>query len=1064
MLALDSDGNIVSVTDPAGNAINYTYSDNNLTKVVDQAGVTLGQYSYTNGVLTKSMDKAINYSNGRISSIVYDSGAYLNYSYDDENKTISTESSVETTTSQTYNDALMTVSSTDEEGKTTEYTYDEYYRTLAETSDGKTVTYTYDAKGNVLSEVSDDEDAENTYYKYDTNGNVIRQQAGKNYTYSVYNDNNELVISASLKENYKGDIPSQYNADLDCFDTVTYTYENGLLVKSVDSKSNETVTYLYDEYGNTTKTTTLTEADNESKIGTVDSTYDLFGNVLTTKSGDETSSYIYDKAGRTLLANEKGNCTRTIYDDLGRTVQEIGSEDYDSSKDGLPTENTYSDTNAGHTYKYAANGTLTSETNRLGKTTKYFYNDIGSKVREEFDIYKFYYLNHGELYQVKVANVTTVTYSYDKDFHLLSESYANDDVIRYTYNDNGDVTAQYHNSNAKPYVTYTYNDNGELTEKVNADTKLKYVYGENDKVEVYKTSDNTLVQSYTETKTDADEENGIESKTDVTEYHFGTSYSSVVKDKSIEYTNASNTVLYSYTTTGTDDSENINASSVKYNGSTSLSSSYSYDDNGNVLAKSYGENTSITNTYDSKDRITSTTYAGKTTNYTYDSNGQLLSANDDTYAYDSRGNITSKTESGTTTTFTYSTGGWKDQLVSVNGVDLTYDDNGNVLTYGDKKYTWNSGRNLESIVDGDKKYSYTYDENGIRTSKTVNGVTTYFNTKDGVILSQTDGTNTWYFQYDTSGTPLGFVLNGTQYFYITNQMGDVLAITDTDGSIVGNYEYDAWGKVLTADTDIAKQNPIRYRGYYYDNETGYYYLQSRYYDSKICRFINADILELAKISKDIPSGTNLISYCDNDPINNSDPTGAFGTPIQWACAIIGAILGFPFGKWLANKLGYYSGWKYWAIRAAAIAGGAALGWFAGSVLIRLVKLYLSYHPQTSIKIVARYGPAALMKIKRIFGLGRSAITVSSIARMIVSAKRVGSALKADTYHRAASWLTISQLSKGKIYFINNGNRILLQVRGTLNGKRGVFEYIIDEFGRVCHQLFKVGGSINGRPN
>lgn len=880
VLVLDSAGNIVSVTDPAGNAINYTYSDNNLTKVVDQAGVTLGQYSYTNGVLTKSMDKTINYSNGRISSIVYDSGAYLNYSYDDENKTISTESSVEATTSQTYNDALMTVSSTDEEGKTTEYTYDKYYRTLTETSDGKTVTYTYDAKGNVLSEVSDDEDAENTYYKYDTNGNVIRQQTGKNYTYSVYNDNNELVISASLKENYKGDIPSQYNADLDCFDTVTYTYENGLLVKSVDSKSNKTVTYLYDDYGNTTKTTTLTEIDNESKIGTVDSTYDLFGNVLTTKSGDETSSYIYDKAGRTLLANEKGDSTRTIYDDLGRTVQEISSEDYDSSKDGLPTENTYSDTNAGHTYKYAANGTLTSETNRLGKTTKYFYNDIGSKVREEFDIYKFYYLNHGELYQVKVANVTTVTYSYDKDFHLLSESYANDDVIRYTYNDNGDVTAQYHNSNAKPYVTYTYNDDGELTEKVNADTKLKYVYGENDKVEVYKTSDNTLVQSYTETKTEAAEENGIESKTDVTESHFGTSYSSVVKDKSIEYTNASNTVLYSYTTTGTDDSEKINASSVKYNGSTSLSSSYSYDDNGNVLTKSYGENTSITNTYDSKDKITSTTYAGKTTNYTYDSNGQLLSANDDTYAYDSRGNLTSKTESGTTTTFTYSTGGWKDQLVSVNGVDLTYDDNGNVLTYGNKEYTWNSGRNLESIVDGDKKYSYTYDETGIRTSKTVNGVTTYFNTKDGVILSQTDGTNTWYFQYDTNGSPLGFVLNGTQYFYITNQMGDVLAITDTEGSIVGDYEYDAWGKVLTADTDIAEQNPIRYRGYYYDNETGYYYLQSRYYDSNICRFINADIPEIAKISKSISSGLNTFAYCNNEPINTSDPTGHFTIKIS----------------------------------------------------------------------------------------------------------------------------------------------------------------------------------------
>ena len=267
-----------------------------------------------------------------------------------------------------------------------------------------------------------------------------------------------------------------------------------------------------------------------------------------------------------------------------------------------------------------------------------------------------------------------------------------------------------------------------------------------------------------------------------------------------------------------------------------------------------------------------------------------MSANDDTYAYDSRGNITSKTESGATTTFTYSTGGWKDQLVSVNGVDLTYDDNGNVLTYGNKEYTWNSGRNLESIVDGDKKYSYTYDETGIRTSKTVNGVTTYFNTKDGVILSQTDGTNTWYFQYDTSGTPLGFVLNGTQYFYITNQMGDVLAITDTNGSIVGNYEYDAWGKVLTADTDIAKQNPLRYRGYYYDNETGYYYLQSRYYDSNICRFINSDVAEISKMSKEITAGTNLFAYCNNNAVNDIDPSGTIA--LSWGLKIaLGGLIG-----------------------------------------------------------------------------------------------------------------------------------------------------------------------------
>lgn len=152
-------------------------------------------------------------------------------------------------------------------------------------------------------------------------------------------------------------------------------------------------------------------------------------------------------------------------------------------------------------------------------------------------------------------------------------------------------------------------------------------------------------------------------------------------------------------------------------------------------------------------------------------------------------------------------------------------------------------------------------------------MTTYFNIKDGVILSQTDGENTWYFQYDTNGTLLGFVLNGTQYFYITNQMGDVLAITDTEGSIVGNYEYDAWGKVLTADTDIAKQNPIRYSGYYYDNETGYYYLQSRYYDSNICRFINADIPEIISVSKDTSIESNLFIYCYNNAVNYIDCDG-----------------------------------------------------------------------------------------------------------------------------------------------------------------------------------------------
>ena len=212
----------------------------------------------------------------------------------------------------------------------------------------------------------------------------------------------------------------------------------------------------------------------------------------------------------------------------------------------------------------------------------------------------------------------------------------------------------------------------------------------------------------------------------------------------------------------------------------------------------------------------------------------------------------------------------------MNGTPLTYDENGNVLTYGDKSFIWNTGRNLASIVDGNNKYSYTYDENGIRTSKTVNGITTSYNTKDGVILYQTDGTDTLYFQYDTSGVPLGFIWNGTQYFYITNQMGDVISITDVQGNELAQYSYDEWGNTLsTSDNDIANINPLRYRGYYYDNETSYYYLQSRYYDPCICRFINADDTEIAKTWKNDKFSNNLYLYCNNDPINYSDYTGYY---------------------------------------------------------------------------------------------------------------------------------------------------------------------------------------------
>ena len=247
------------------------------------------------------------------------------------------------------------------------------------------------------------------------------------------------------------------------------------------------------------------------------------------------------------------------------------------------------------------------------------------------------------------------------------------------------------------------------------------------------------------------------------------------------------------------------------------------------------------------------------------------------YTYNSRGNLTERTVNNVTTDYTYS----GDRLTAVGNTALTYDSIGNVLTFGNKQYTWSSGRNLASITDGTNNYSYSYNKYGFRTSKTVGGTTTYFNVaEDGTIVSQSDGTDTIFFEYSEVGTPLGFVLNNTQYLYITNNSGDVMAIADSSGSIIAAYSYNEWGVPTVSaageqNIALANLNPIRYRGYYYDSETGYYYLQSRYYDPEICRFINADLPEYAKEQKNETAGINVFVYCCNDAVNGSDPFGMF---------------------------------------------------------------------------------------------------------------------------------------------------------------------------------------------
>ena len=295
--------------------------------------------------------------------------------------------------------------------------------------------------------------------------------------------------------------------------------------------------------------------------------------------------------------------------------------------------------------------------------------------------------------------------------------------------------------------------------------------------------------------------------------------------------------------------------------------------------------------------------------YTYDSHGQLIrvsGADESSYTYDSRGNLLSKTEDGIPVQYAYTNAQWPDQVTAVDGVALTYDQVGNLTGYGARQYNWTRGKLLESVTDEQGSYTYTYDADGYRATKvTANGKTT-FDTIGGQLLAQAGPEGNLYFQY-SGGTPFGFVLDDIQYYYLTNLNGDVVGITDAQGNLLAQYVYDPWGKLLQINTTepdnadqlaVATANPLRYRGYYYDSETGMYYLQSRYYDPDLGRFISADDFDCLTTSNFF--NVNAYAYCWNSPIAFKDSEG--NTPnLALAYANIKAFLVDVNGK-IAEKL------------------------------------------------------------------------------------------------------------------------------------------------------------------
>jgi len=248
----------------------------------------------------------------------------------------------------------------------------------------------------------------------------------------------------------------------------------------------------------------------------------------------------------------------------------------------------------------------------------------------------------------------------------------------------------------------------------------------------------------------------------------------------------------------------------------------------------------------------SDTLGSGTISYTYDELNRLTkeTLRDGTqieYTYDAAGNRLTKKIGANTTNYIYNAA---NELTTVGETTYTCDKNGNLIDDGSKKYEYDFNNRLTTVrnkSDNSVIATYTYDADGRRTSKTV-GTTVikyYYDGNSTRVLYETDGNGALQVRYifGDGDTPIAMVRGTTTYFFHYNGHGDVVALTDSTGAAVAEYDYDAWGNTVTTGREGAVVNPYRYAGYRYDSETGLYYLNARYYKADVGRFISRDTFQ-----------------------------------------------------------------------------------------------------------------------------------------------------------------------------------------------------------------------------
>lgn len=874
--AYDANGNLTSLTNPNGGVYAYAYNkDNYQTSITDPL----------ENVTASTYDKA-----GRLTAKTLPNNAEYTYSYDAIGRIIAQSAPEGLSKSYTYDDAGNLASETDQSNRTTSYTYDIMHRLTSSTNaKGAATTLTYDNRGN-LSTITSPKGNTTTYeydvldrisktldpvgrvqeYTYDPVGNVteITKNGGRAYTYTYDNVGNLTSAKNPMNQvqNFTYDSMNRLTSETDLAGKATsYTYDLNGQLTSVKDKNNAVTAYTYDANGNVTS---ITDPENRK----ISYTYDLLDRIINVTEGEtQTAQYEYDSVGNlTKYIDGNNKATTYTYNKLGEMI---------SMTDPLGKVKEFS---------YNVNAMLETVTNPDGSTVNYDYDVLDELIGKSYDneedpqaLYG-YDLDGNRISMDDVAGTTG--YEYDEVGRITAVNLSNGKKIKYSYDEYGNISKLTYPDNTT--VQYTYNELDQLTQIKDRQGKItKYDRDANGNITKVTRPNNTY---------------------STIEYDDMGNVIKVVNMGKNPYYNISeelSTFAYTY------DASGFITGEVAKNGRRIETSQYEYDERGQLVKVSqtvtennkFVEETEMVYTYDGAgNRLSAVkTSSDKTLcniQYTYNDNSQITdiesNCDDDkqthiVLTYDENGNLKNSTCNDTEKVrdYTYDNEN-RLKAVKENGSLLMaalYDGNGDRIFRLDYRknsaYVSNKAGTAENVYyssnssyDADVILNEMLIPNGVTNNTAINyeltGYINDINSEYTQVLTEfgANGNTTNVYEYGDGRNSA--TINGTKGYYLYDGRGSVAGLTGNSGGSMITYRYDAYGNTTKSNNTL--NNPYQYNAEYTDSSTGLQYLRARYYDSSQGRFTTKDTL-LGSIEK--PITLNLYTYCGNNPLNITDPSG-----------------------------------------------------------------------------------------------------------------------------------------------------------------------------------------------